>query len=160
MGDLDGRGNLSELRLAEFCEYAMQTAIDQTAFMSRLFALDGLRERAEGYFQRVRFDLKPESAFVFLQAFKMGEIDRGEAIRVTGLHERTARNVLSTLIDEGFLRTDSPKGRVRTGFPVHALGSLFPNLYPAGDVDLKPRVPRLRLTRRRPTVRTKSATRR
>ncbi len=155
MGDLDGRGNLSELRLAEFCEYAMQTAIDQAAFMTRLFGLDGLRERAEGYFQRVRFDLKPESAFIFLQAFKMGEIDRGEAIRVTGLHERTARNVLSTLLEEGFLRSDSPKGRVRAGFPVHGLGSLFPNLYPAGDVDVKPRVARQRLTGRTSTVRTK-----
>ena len=25
--------------------------------------------------------------------------------------------------------------KVRAGFPVHALGSLLPNLYPAGDVD-------------------------
>lgn len=160
MGDLDGRGNLSERRLAEFCEYAMQAAVDQAAFMSGLFALDGLRGRTEGYFQRVRFDLKPESALIFLQAFQMGEIDRGEAVRVTGLPERTARNILAALLEDGFLRSDSPKGKVRAGFPVHALGSLFPNLYPAGDVDVKPAGARLRRTERKATVKIRKVRRR
>jgi hypothetical protein len=62
--------------------------------------------------------------------------ERGEAPRLTGLNERTARDVLGRLVDEGFLLSDSPKGKVRVGFPVHALGSLLPNLYPAGDVDI------------------------
>ena len=60
MGDLDGRGNLSEKRLAEFCEYAMQTAIDQATFMTRMFSLDKFKFRVENYFRKVRFDLKPE----------------------------------------------------------------------------------------------------
>ena len=32
------------------------------------------------------------------------------------------------------LVSDSQKDKVRAGFPVHALGSLLPNLDPAGDV--------------------------
>ncbi|MFA5170269.1 MAG: Fic family protein [Sulfuriferula sp.] len=138
MGDLDGRGNLSEKRLAEFCEYAMQTAIDQAKFMARMFALDNFRFRAEHFFQKVRFDLKPESAYLFIHAFATGEFERMEASRLTGLPERTARDVLNALVIEGFLVSDTPRGKVRVGFPMHALGSLLPNLYPAGDLDVDP----------------------
>lgn len=138
MGDLDGRGNLSEKRLAEFCEYAMQTAIDQASFMTRMFSLDKFKFRVENYFRKVRFDLKPESAHLFIHAFSNGDIERMEASRITGLPERTARDVLSTLVLEGFLVSDSPRGKIRVGFPMHALGSLLPNLYPAGDLDLDP----------------------
>lgn len=137
-GDLDGRGNLSEKGLAAFCEYAMQTAIDQARFMDGMFALEHVQARAHAYFHRVRFDLKPESAHLYIHAFAMGGFERGEASRLTGLPERTARSVLSALLAEGLLVSDSPKGRVRAGFPVHALGSLLPNLYPAGDVDCIP----------------------
>ena len=138
MGDLDGRGNLSEKRLAEFCDYAMRTAIDQATFMARMFSLDNFKFRAENYFQKVRFDLKPQSAHLFIHAFRHGEIERMEASRITGLAERTARDVLNTLVLEGFLVSDSPRGKVRVGFPMHALGTLLPNLYPAGDLDLDP----------------------
>lgn len=138
MNDLDGRGNLSEKRLAEFCEYAMHTAIDQAAFMARMFSLDQFKFRAKNYFQKVRFDLKPESAHLFIHAFSHGEVERMEAGRITGLPERTARDVLNTLVREGFLVSDTPRGKVRVGFPMHALGSLLPNLYPAGDWDLDP----------------------
>lgn len=137
-GDLDGRGNLSEKRLAEFCEYAMQTAIDQTNFMARMFALDNFKFRAEHFFKKVRFDLKPESAHLFIHAFSTGEFERMEASRLTGLPERTARDVLNALTVEGFLVSDTPRGKVRVGFPMHALGSLLPNLYPAGDLDADP----------------------
>ncbi|MGV0954778.1 MAG: Fic family protein [Fluviibacter sp.] len=136
MGDLDGRGNLSERTLIAFCEYAMNTAIDQAKFMAQMFALDKFKSRAEHFFRNVRFDLKPESVHLYLQAFTHGEFERMEAGRITGLAERTARNVLNQLIKEGFLVSETPKGKVRVGFPVHALGSLLPNLYPAGDVDL------------------------
>jgi DNA-binding IclR family transcriptional regulator len=58
-----------------------------------------------------------------------------EAGRITGLPERTARDVLAALLEEGFLVSDSPRGKVRVGFPIKALGTLLPNLYPAGDLD-------------------------
>lgn len=135
MGDLDGRGNLSEKALITFCEYAINTAIDQAKFMVQMFALDKFKSRVEHFFKKVRFDLKPESVYLYLQAFTNGEFERMEAGRITGLPERTARNVLNQLIQEGFLVSNTPKGKVHVGFPVHALGSLLPNLYPAGDVD-------------------------
>ncbi len=135
MSDLDGRGNLSETRLAAFCEYALQNANDQVKFMSGIFALDTIGQRAHHYFTHMRTDLRAESAHLYLEALARGGFERGEAQRLTGLAERTARDTLSTLIKEGFLLSDTPKGRVRPGFPSHALGALLPNLYPAGDVD-------------------------
>ena len=149
-GDLDGRGNLTEKGLVAFCTYAMQTAIDQARFMAKMFALENFKTRAEGYYRRVRFDLKPESTHLFLHAFAMGEFERGEASRLTGLPERTARTVLSDLLQEGLLTSDTPKGKVRIGLPVHALGSLLPNLYPAGDVDVAPKEVVRRHNPRRP----------
>jgi len=121
--------------LIQFCEYAINTAIDQARFLAQMFALDNFKSRAQHFFRKVRFDLKPESVYLYLQAFTNGEFVRMEAARITGLSERTARTVLSQLIKEGFLVSDTPKGKVRIGFPVHCLGSLLPNLYPAGDVD-------------------------
>ncbi|NDU91412.1 MAG: Fic family protein [Ferrovum sp.] len=134
-GNLDGRGNLSEKGLVDFIGYGLQTATDQARFMSQSFEMERLDERLRGYFTQVRFDLAPESAALYWRAIRDGEFARMEAHRITGLPERTARNVLGRLVEEGFLVSDTPKGKVRAGFPVRALGSLFPNLYPAGDVD-------------------------
>jgi len=33
-------------------------------------------------------------------------------------------------LEEGLLVSDSPKGEVRLGFPIHAAGWYFPELYP------------------------------
>lgn len=135
MGDLDGRGNLSEAKLAAFCEYGLKTAIDQVKFMSSMLALDSIEHRVRHYFTNMRTDLRPESTFLYLEALSRGGFERGEAQRITGLAERTARDVLSSLTKEGFLLSDTPKGRVRAGFPVKAMGTFLPNLYPAGDID-------------------------
>jgi hypothetical protein len=35
-GDLDGRGALSTRRLVEFCEYFLETCVDQVNFMESL----------------------------------------------------------------------------------------------------------------------------
>ena len=135
MGDLDGRGNLSEKRLVEFCRYAMTTAIDQANFMAKLFDVKHLIERVDTYFQVVRRDLRPESACLYVHAILTGEFERMAASLVTGLPERTARKTLAALVSEGFLVSDTPRSRVRAGFPVMAMGSIFPNLFPMGMVN-------------------------
>lgn len=137
-GDLDGRGNLSESKLVEFCKFSLEVAIDQVQFMRGMFEFNRLEQRAKHYFKNVRLDMKPESAELFVAAVMRGEIDRGEAPRITGLKERTARDVIAALIKDRFLISDTPKGKLRAGFPVIALGTLLPNLYPSGDVDMLP----------------------
>ena len=59
-----------------------------------------------------------------------GEVERGEASRITGLPERSARRVLNDVIAQGLLASATPKGPVSLRFPVYSLDTLFPRLYP------------------------------
>ena len=128
-GALDGRGNLSERALVGFVVWFLRVAIDQVAFMSSLFELDNLTSRL-GAFVAQQDTLKPEAARLLDETLVRGEIERGEASRITGLPERSARRVLNDLINEGMLASTTPKGPVSLRFPTHSLETLFPRLYP------------------------------
>jgi Fic family protein len=65
-----------------------------------------------------------------MEALIRGEFERGEIARITVLPERSARRVLSDVIQLGLLASDTPKGKVSLRFPAHALEDLFPRLYP------------------------------
>src|SRR5208337_13018 len=97
-GDLDGRGNLSRRALAEFTEWFLKVCLDQVTFMGGLFALDTLVGRLKAYVERR--DLKPEAFSLLEQALQRGELPRGDAARVTGLKERSARDLLGALTQE------------------------------------------------------------
>jgi Fic family protein len=127
--DRDGRGNLSQAALVEFVEWFLRVALDQINFMSGMFDLDSLTDRLRGLVA-ASDRLKPESVRILEETLIRGEADRGEAPRITGLPERTARRVLNDLVDEGLLASASPKGPVSLRFPAHALETLFPRLYP------------------------------
>ena len=43
---------------------------------------------------------------------------------------RTARDLLSALVSDGILGSDSPKGPVSLRFPLDAVEVLFPSLFP------------------------------
>jgi Fic family protein len=127
-GDLDGRGNLSERALVDFITWFLRVAIDQVTFMSSLFDLDALAERLR--ILVVQRKLKPEAARLLVETLMRGEIERGEASRITGLPERSARRVVNDLSEEGLLASATPKGSISLRFPVHTLEVLFPRLYP------------------------------
>lgn len=128
-GDLDGRGNLSERALIDFVTWFLRVALDQVTFMSALFDLDNLASRLRMFIARdERF--KPEAAALLEQTLVRGEIERGEASRITGLPVRTAQRLLNDLVGEGLLASATPKGHVSLRFPVHTLEALFPRLYP------------------------------
>ena len=74
--------------------------------------------------------LKPEAARLLEETLMRGEVDRGEAARITGLPERSARRVLTDLVDAGLLASTTPKGPVSLRFPAQTLEVLFPRLYP------------------------------
>ena len=138
--DLDGRGNLSNEGLVRFCRFFLEVCLDQVEYMGTLLQLDGLVERIRSYVQlrgtgiipnpAGRDNLRPESARMLQEVLLRGEASRGAVIEASGLKERTGRNVLGQLISEGLLISDTPKGEVRIGFPIHAAGWFFPELYP------------------------------
>lgn len=127
-GDLDGRGNLSRRALAEFTAWFLKVCLDQVTFMSGLFALDTLVDRLKLYV--ARRDLKPGAFPILEQVLQRGELPRGEASRVSGLGERTARDLLAALVRDGILGSDTPKGPVSLRFPLDAIEILFPSLFP------------------------------
>ena len=127
--DHDGRGNLSERALIDFVMWFLRVAIDQVAFMSSLFELDNLSNRFRAFVGQ-RKTLKPEAARLLEETLVRGEIERGEAQRITGLPERSARRVLNDVVKEGLLASVTPKGPVSLRFPAHVLETLFPRLYP------------------------------
>jgi Fic family protein len=127
-GDLDGRGNLSQRALAEFTAWFLKVCLDQVEFMNRLFALDTLVDRLKVYV--ARREMKPEAFHLLEQVLQRGELPRGEAARVTGLKERSARDLLGSLVDVGVLASGTPKGPVSLRFPLDAAEILFPTLFP------------------------------
>jgi Fic family protein len=133
-GDLDGRGNLSNKGLLNFCGFFLEIALDQVEFMSSLLELDAMKRRISGYVERqVRLgELQEESIYLLSEVFLNGEIQRGEASRITGKPERTARRILKDLLEKSLLISDSEKGPVRLAFPVKIAAYYFPRLYPEG----------------------------
>lgn len=128
-GDLDGRGNLSERALVDFTGWFLKICHVQVRFMTELFDLDTLGARLVRYVDRSE-TLKPEAARLLQEALIRGQFERGEASRVTGLPERTARRILNDVIASGLLASETPKGPVSLRFPVDTLETLFPRLYP------------------------------
>jgi Fic family protein len=127
-GDLDGRGPLSEKALNDFIVWFLRICLDQIEFMSRLFALDTLTDRLKTYVER-RF-LKQESFRIIEAVLQRGELSRGEVRFVTGLKERSARELLSELVTVGLLGSQTPKGPVSLCLPLAAVETLFPDLFP------------------------------
>ncbi len=126
-GDLDGRGNLSQKALVEFICWFLAVCLDQVNFMSGLFDFDRLVERLKMYVESR--GLKPEAFYILERVLMQGEMSRGDAERMTGLKERSARTVLSSLIHDGILTSKTPKGAVSLHFGSDSLELLFPRLF-------------------------------
>ena len=128
-GDLDGRGNLSQQALTNFILWFLEVCLDQVTFMSGLFDLNTLARRLRAYVERSE-TLKIEAARLLEEALVRGRFERGEASRITGLPERTARRLLNDVVAEGLLASETEKGPVSLRFPSASLEALFPRLYP------------------------------
>lgn len=127
--DLDGRGNLSLKALKEFVAWFLRICLDQVIFMDKLFELDALAIRLKTYADLRSF--KPEAFYILEAVLLRGEVSRGEVSRISGLKERTARMLLSKLVEDGILASETPKGAVSLRFPVNAVEVLFPTLFPS-----------------------------
>ena len=128
-GDRDGRGNLSEKALEAFTLWFLKVCLDQIQFMAGLFEIDALARRLKDVVAQSA-TLKPEAERLLTEALIRGTIERGDAARITGLPERSARRVLNDTIEAGLLGSATPKGPVSLRFPTDALEILFPRLFP------------------------------
>jgi Fic family protein len=140
--DLDGQGNLSNEGLIKFCRFFLEVCLDQVEYMGDLLKLEELIERIRQYVDLRSRGMVPglsvskqlirsEASGMLQEVLIHGTSTRGDVIHASGLKERTGRNLLGKLLEEGLLVSDTPKGEVRLGFPIHAAGWFFPDLYPA-----------------------------
>jgi Fic family protein len=134
-GDLDGRGNLSQRMLVQWCEFFIEICEDQVKFMEAMLDLGEFKRRLHALvLVRSQVDkssgYRAELVIPLHYALTSGPMTRGEFVQMTGLGERTARNLLQRLLFDGLLISDTPRGDVRLGFPLSSLSVLFPNLYP------------------------------
>lgn len=130
--DLDGRGNLSEENLAGFTKFFLTICLDQVKFMEGLMQLDRLRTRILTWAdEEVRLNKLPSKANNILEALLYrGELPRGDAAAIVGTGERQARRVVSALIDQGVVTSESTRAPLRLAFPATLASRWMPGLFP------------------------------
>lgn len=154
-GDLDGRGNLTQQGLVEWIGYALECWTDQVQFMSGQLDLQGMQQRIHA---ALSFDAHTRKSGVRVEALRplhylfvtQGELPRAEFKAMTGLGERNATELVSSLLKSGYLQSDSAYGRLRFAVPRHALRFYFPSLWPEAEQDREMQEPR-------PTYRVRTA---
>lgn len=142
LNDLDGRGNLSDRHLTEFCRFFLMICLDQANYMNGLLALQDFLHRLAKYVElrnaglivnatgKPAARLHPRAATLLQQLAIEGELTRGAAFQLIEMSERTGRNILKELLAEGLVTSKSEKGALRLGFPAQTASYWFPDLYP------------------------------
>jgi hypothetical protein len=74
--------------------------------------------------------IRAEAVAPLHHLFMGGPTSRGEPCQMTGLGERTARSLLSRLIETGLVTSTGHVTPVRFALPLDALQFLLPELYP------------------------------
>jgi Fic family protein len=133
-GDLDGRGALSQSALIDFCKFFLEVCLDQIRYMRELLDPSELQRRMELYARdEERAERLPKRSFAVLrEALLSGELERGRVPGLIDASERTARRVISALLEKRLLVSNSHKAPLRLGFPIDVIERWFPKLYPIG----------------------------
>jgi Fic family protein len=140
VGDLDGRGNLSEAALVKWIAYVLAQCADQVAFMTQMLELDGMKGRIAAclaFEENVgQHGVRAEALRALHYLFAtQGELERADFKAMLGLGDRLATAQVSALLARGLLQSDTPYGKLRFGVPQHALRFYFPRLWSEAEID-------------------------
>lgn len=133
--DYDGRGNLSNKMLIEFCEFFLSTAIDQVDYMYRILDINNMLKRIESFTElmAIKNKLKPEAKYILSDVFLKGKITKTEAMRITNSSDKTLKLLTDKLIEMGLI--EGVKEGINmvyyVKYPVKYSPMLFPGIYPA-----------------------------
>lgn len=130
--DFDGRGHLSEEALVEFTTFFLEKCLDQVSFMQGLTRPELLRSRIISWAdEEIRLGKLPPKSNAILEAvLYRGELPRAETTNITGTGDRQARRIVSALINEGVLVSESIRGPLRLAFPATLAHRWMPGLFP------------------------------
>jgi Fic family protein len=139
MNDYDGRGNLSDKALSQFCVFFLEQMLDQIRFMVGLIEPFKLQDRIENYFRFKRTDLDPRLREKWVTLLKTlvlrGEIPRGEIPEILGLKGTASRDVIRKALGEGLVSSKSEKSPLKIAFPSKVVEFYFPLLFTDLPVD-------------------------
>ena len=136
---------------ADYCLYFLEVCLDQIQFMENILGLTRIDARIGGYMRGrdkrrgAANPLDPRAGKLLKALFLQGEVPRGEAqsiMGMEGLSDRQARRIVSQLVKEGLIYSESHRAPLRIGFPTHVLHYYFPDLFDPSvlgqkeDVDL------------------------
>lgn len=133
-GDLDGRGNLSDRGLADFCVFFLKTALDQIEFMSGLLDLHSLTRRIEAHLHvhhaSWSTNQREQTARVLKAALIEGRLERGAVPHLIGRGITTASSIIRQALQAGLVDTTHPiNGPLSLVFDARVLDSYFPKLF-------------------------------
>lgn len=138
--DYDGRGNLSNRMLLEFCEFFFETAIDQIDFMYRMLDIDHMLERIKKFTELMaqKGKLRPEAALILSDIFLKGKITKSEAMQITNLSDKTLKLLTDSLAVLGLLEAKKEGIHINyyVKYPIRFSPVLFPGIYP-GNMELE-----------------------
>ncbi len=120
----------AEEELTTFCEFMVDTALEQVRFMSRKLDFDTFERRIRRFVD-TDAELKPETADLLWEIAVHGRVSRGALPRILGVSERAARGVTRNLLDRGLVQASTHRAPLRLAFPTDAAEVYFPRLFPA-----------------------------
>jgi len=140
-GDYDGRGNLSNKFLIEFCEYFLKVAIDQIDFMYTMMDAENMLKRIESFanFMIVKGKMKAEAKYILMDLFLKGKISKAEAMRITNTSDKTIKLIAESLVEMELLtiKKEGIHMMYYVHYPISFSPFVFPGLYPADkEIDI------------------------
>jgi Fic family protein len=135
-GYSDGRGPLTLKGLEAFLEFMLDIALDQVLFMSEYLKLDSMAKKIKAFVElsqkSLLHNIKPlpkESYKLFEYLLIHGEVTRGEAKEILGVSAPKSISIVKDLLEEDYLQTDSPRGKIRFKLNSKLSGYLIPELF-------------------------------
>ena len=122
--------------LEAFLEFMLDIALDQVLFMSQYLKLDSMSTKIKAFVELSQKSLLhnvkplPKNSNKLLEHLLIhGEVTRGEAQEVLDVSAPTAISIVKELLEEDYLETDSPRGKLRFKLNSKLSGYLIPNLF-------------------------------
>ena len=110
--------------------YALKAGTADAVMEAAIMAgADDVSSDEEGHYITCAFESVNDVSKALEEALARGSFERGEASRITGLPDRSARRILAKVIDAGLLQSSSAKGSVHLRFPMQYQDQLFPRLF-------------------------------
>lgn len=132
----DGRGPLTLKGLESFLEFMLDIAFDQVMFMSQYLKLDSMTTKIKAFVELSQKNLLhnvkplPKNSNKLLEYLLIhGEVTRGEAQEVLDVSAPKAISIVKELLDEDYLETDTPRGKLRFKLNSKLSGYLIPDLF-------------------------------